>query len=126
MTGLLCKLGEKEFVDFLHIVCCMNINYYIQGPLEGWPKIGLREYVAITWLIIPKAGIIKIYTSGCPKNQNKCWYNMGSPPPAGSKKVVLKYRVKSSAHTPDLIRSVFVLTKVLSEPCEIVTYHTAL
>ena len=27
----------------------------------------------------------------CPKNQNKCWYNMGSPPPAGSKNVVLKF-----------------------------------
>ncbi len=26
-----------------------------------------------------------------PKNQNKCWYNIGSPPPAGSKKVVLKF-----------------------------------
>jgi hypothetical protein len=23
-------------------------------------------------LIIPKAGKIRIYTSGCPKNQNKC------------------------------------------------------
>jgi hypothetical protein len=32
-----------------------------------------------------------MYTSGCPKNQNKCWYNTGSPPPAGSKKVVLKF-----------------------------------
>lgn len=42
--------------------------------------------------IIPNAGIIKIYTSGCPKNQNKCWYKIGSPPPAGSKKLVLKFR----------------------------------
>ena len=24
-------------------------------------------------------------------NQNKCWYNTGSPPPAGSKNVVLKF-----------------------------------
>ena len=30
----------------------------------------------------------------CPKNQKRCWYNTGSPPPAGSKNVVLKYRVK--------------------------------
>ena len=41
--------------------------------------------------MIPKAGNIKIYTSGWPKNQNKCWYNTGSPPPDGSKKVVLKF-----------------------------------
>jgi len=33
-----------------------------------------------------------MYTSGWPKNQNKCWYKTGSPPPAGSKKVVLKLR----------------------------------
>lgn len=32
-----------------------------------------------------------MYTSGCPKNQNKCWYNTGSPPPEGSKNVVLKF-----------------------------------
>ena len=25
------------------------------------------------------------------KNQNKCWYNTGFPPPAGSKNVVLKF-----------------------------------
>jgi len=41
--------------------------------------------------IIPNAGSINIYTSGWPKNQNKCWYNIGSPPPAGSKKLVLKF-----------------------------------
>src|SRR6195952_1616076 len=30
-------------------------------------------------------------TSGCPKNQKRCWYNIGSPPPAVSKKEVLKF-----------------------------------
>lgn len=33
-----------------------------------------------------------MYTSGCPKNQNKCWYKTGSPPPIGSKKEVLILR----------------------------------
>jgi len=33
-----------------------------------------------------------MYTSGCPKNQNRCWYSTGSPPPAGSKKEVFKLR----------------------------------
>src|SRR5699024_5465984 len=28
---------------------------------------------------IPKAGIAKMYTSGCPKIQNKCCQNTGSP-----------------------------------------------
>lgn len=35
---------------------------------------------------IPKAGKIKIQTSGCPKIQKMCTNNKGSPPPAGSKK----------------------------------------
>jgi len=46
--------------------------------------------------IIPNPGKIRIYTSGCPKNQNKCWYRIGSPPPAGSKNDVLKFRSVSS------------------------------
>lgn len=42
-------------------------------------------------LITPKPGMIRIYTSGCPKNQKRCWYRIGSPPPATSKKEVLKF-----------------------------------
>jgi hypothetical protein len=30
-------------------------------------------------------------TSGCPKNQKRCWNSIGSPPPATSKKEVLKF-----------------------------------
>jgi len=41
---------------------------------------------------MPNPGKIKIYTSGCPKNQNRCWYKIGSPPPAGSKNDVLRLR----------------------------------
>jgi len=40
----------------------------------------LDAVVGNTELIIPNAGMIKTYTSGCPKNQNKCWKNIGSPP----------------------------------------------
>ena len=49
---------------------------------------------------MPKAGRIRIYTSGWPKNQNKCWYKTGSPPPAGSKKVVFKFRSVRSIVMP--------------------------
>ena len=52
----------------------------------------MPEKASTTWLIIPKPGKINIYTSGCPKNQNKCWYNTGSPPPAALKKTVPKFR----------------------------------
>lgn len=42
-----------------------------------------------------------MYTSGCPKNQNRCWYRIGSPPPAGSKKEVFKFRsVRSMVIAP--------------------------
>jgi len=49
---------------------------------------------------MPKPGRIKIYTSGCPKNQNKCWNNTGSPPPKGSKKEVLRLRSVKSIVIP--------------------------
>jgi len=53
------------------------------------------------WEINPNPGRIKIYTSGWPKNQNKCWYRIGSPPPIGSKKEVLKFRsVRSIVMAP--------------------------
>lgn len=42
--------------------------------------------------IIPNPGRMRIYTSGCPKNQNRCWNSTGSPPPTGSKNAVFKFR----------------------------------
>ena len=63
----------------------------IAYTIPRYPNIGFLEKVDTTWLIIPKPGSIRMYTSGCPKNQNRCWNKIGSPPPAGSKKVVLKF-----------------------------------
>ncbi|MGY4327963.1 hypothetical protein ACVWWG_002380 [Bradyrhizobium sp. LB7.2] len=37
-----------------------------------------------------------MYTSGWPKNQNRCWNSTGSPPPSGLKNVVPKLRSVSS------------------------------
>ena len=48
----------------------------------------MPEKLSTAWLTIPKAGKIKIYTSGWPKNQKRCWYKTGSPPPAALKKTV--------------------------------------
>ena len=42
--------------------------------------MGFREFVAITSELMPKAGSNTMYTSGWPKNQNKCWYKIGLPP----------------------------------------------
>lgn len=53
------------------------------------------------WEIAPKPGRIRMYTSGWPKNQNRCWYRIGSPPPAGSKNDVFRFRsVKSMVIAP--------------------------
>ena len=56
--------------------------------MEDRPKSGLREKTGTTSLITPNAGRTRMYTSGCPKNQNRCCQMIGSPPPAGSKKLV--------------------------------------
>lgn len=37
-----------------------------------------------------------MYTSGCPKNQNRCWKRIGSPPPEGKKKEEFQLRSVSS------------------------------
>ena len=48
--------------------------------MARYPKIGFLAFVAIISELIPNAGIIIMYTSGWPKNQNKCWNNTGLPP----------------------------------------------
>ena len=37
-----------------------------------------------------------MYTSGCPKNQNRCWNKTGSPPVCASKNEVPKFRSVNS------------------------------
>src|SRR6202012_202689 len=45
---------------------------------------------------MPKPGRIMMYTSGWPKNQNRCRNSIGSPPPSGLKKEGPKLRSVSS------------------------------
>ena len=40
--------------------------------MPRYPKIGLRLKTGITSEMIPKKGKAMMYTSGCPKNQNRC------------------------------------------------------
>jgi hypothetical protein len=52
------------------------------------------EYLKLNKEAIPAYSNIKrliLSTSGCPKNQNRCWNKIGSPPPAVSKNDVLKF-----------------------------------
>lgn len=53
------------------------------------------------WEIKPNPGRIRMYTSGWPKNQKRCWNKMISPPPSGEKNDVLKLRsVRSMVIAP--------------------------
>src|SRR4051794_17302837 len=44
---------------------------------------------------IPVAGTNRMYTSGWPQNQNRCWYRITLPPWAGLKKAVPNRRSSS-------------------------------
>jgi hypothetical protein len=62
-----------------------------------------REYLKLFLEIVPansKFRKLTNITSGCPKNQKRCWYKTGSPPPAGSKKLVLKFLSVNSMVIP--------------------------
>src|ERR1700676_172146 len=71
-----------------------------------YPKIGLRENTESNCEHKPMAGRIAMYTSGCPKNQNKCCHKSGEPPLCpvswpltvtnGTKKLVPTLRSNSS------------------------------
>ena len=52
----------------------------IEATIALYPNIGFLEFVAIISDVIPRAGSNTIYTSGCPKNQNKCSNKTGDPP----------------------------------------------
>src|SRR5579875_2824382 len=57
-----------------------------------YPKIGLREKTGSTSEMMPKAGKIRIYTSGWPKDQKRCCQSSGSPPKPAWKKCVPAWR----------------------------------
>ena len=70
-----CSLKSLSLIKKLNIssnkVRSIAINN-IDPTIALYPKIGLRELVAIISDVIPKAGNNTMYTSGWPKNQNKC------------------------------------------------------
>jgi hypothetical protein len=74
----------------------LDIEYIILSELNT----GLAEFTSIIVDIIPNTGNIITYTSGCPKNQNKCWYKIKSPPPTMSKKQVFKFLSSNIIVTP--------------------------
>ena len=41
--------------------------------MPRYPNSGFRENTGMTSEMMPKNGKATMYTSGCPKNQNRCW-----------------------------------------------------
>src|SRR5690606_29223372 len=52
----------------------------MEATIARYPKMGFRAFVEIISETSPIAGRITIYTSGCPRNQNKCSNKTGDPP----------------------------------------------
>src|SRR5580704_6209266 len=48
-----------------------------------WLNIGFRMLVIRIWETMPMPGTIAMYTSGCPKNQNRCCHSRVDPPECG-------------------------------------------
>jgi hypothetical protein len=53
---------------------------HIAIAIARYPKTGLRANVDSTCDATPMPGRIAMYTSGCPKNQNRCCQRSGEPP----------------------------------------------
>jgi hypothetical protein len=60
----------------------------------------------------PKPGRIMMYTSGCPKNQNRCCQSTGEPWVVGSKKWVPKWRSVSSIVTAAAITGSAMISRI--------------
>ena len=76
---------KNGFIPVINIWWPQTINdknaIAINAPTMAlYPKIGLREFTAITSDTMPRAGNKIIYTSGCPKNQKRCSNKIGDPP----------------------------------------------
>ena len=51
----------------------MNAMPRLEKATAAYPKIGLRANTGRISEMIPNAGRMRMYTSGCPKNQKRCW-----------------------------------------------------
>src|SRR5579872_4696062 len=56
----------------------------VDAAIALYPKMGFRANTGRTSEMIPKPGRIMMYTSGCPKNQNRFSHSTGDPWLVGS------------------------------------------
>ena len=55
----------------------------MQATTTLGPSSGLRAKAGRMWETMPNPGRMAMYTSGCPKNQNRCCQSSGEPPECG-------------------------------------------
>src|SRR6185312_5651339 len=70
----------------IYIWCAQTMNdrnpiVIAEYTSDLYPQIGLRVLLAMISATIPIAGRMSTYTSGWPRNQNKCCHSNGLPPP---------------------------------------------
>jgi hypothetical protein len=70
-----------------------------ENTMNGEPKSGLRLKTGMISEMIPNAGRIRMYTSGCPKTQNKFSQSSGSAPASTLKKFASYSRSKVSRNS---------------------------
>src|SRR5680860_1200207 len=67
--------------------------------MTAYPKSGFREKVGMISEMMLNAGKTRMYTSGCPKIQNRCCHSNGSAPWETLKKFAPNNRAKVSRNS---------------------------
>ena len=100
-----CNTWSFHLHYILHVTCAIRHNRYVETSFFiSWHRAscigytasndGMNENKAFRWLYImflcvfislssSNCGYVTCNTPGCPKNTKRCWYSIGSPPPAG-------------------------------------------
>ena len=98
---------ESVSLSFLQLVkgnTFLQLLFPADWLYQVWIVTTTKSWCTTTLTAVPAYSEIrrhpKIFLK-CPKNQNRCWNKIGSPPPAGSKNDVLKFlSVKSIVIPP--------------------------
>jgi hypothetical protein len=85
------KLLAEELIPIVNMWCAHTLMLRkaiqtVAPTMTGYPKIGFLENTGTISEMKAKEGIIKMYTSGCPKIQKKCIQIAAEPPACVSKK----------------------------------------
>ena len=88
-----------------------------ESTIASWPNIGRRANVGMIAEMKPSAGRKMKYTSGWPKNQNRCCHRRASPPSAGLKKCVPTIRSNCTRFAASITSGIakMIISDVTSE-----------